>query len=79
MNHALHTSNCRRAKKIWILLGGELIPVHRTREMRCVHPALPSTIRANDRRSAVSAVLLTRINHLLQIRAANDPILEIVK
>jgi hypothetical protein len=34
MNYALHTSNCRRAQKIWILLGGEMIPVHRTGEMR---------------------------------------------
>ena len=79
MIHALHTSNCRRAQKIWILLGGEMIPVRRTGEMRYIHPAFPSTIRANDRRSDVPAVLLTRINHLLRTKAANDPIWDVVK
>lgn len=79
MNHAVHTSNGRRAQKIWIMLGGEMIPVRRTGEMRYLHPAFPNTIRANDRRSDVPAVLLSRINQLLRTRAANDPIWEMVK
>lgn len=79
MNHALHTSNCRRAQKIWILLGGEMIPVRRTGEMRYIHPAFLSTIRANDRRSDVPAVILTRINQMLRTKAANDPIWDVVK
>lgn len=79
MNHAIHTSNGRRAQKIWILLGGEMTPVRRTGEMRYLHPAFPSTIRANDRRTDVPAVLLSRINQLLRTRAANDPIWEMVK
>jgi hypothetical protein len=79
MNHAVHTSNGRRAQKIWIMLGGQMIPVHRTGEMRYVHPAFQNTIRANDRRSDVPAVLLSRINRILRTRAANDPIWKVVK
>ena len=78
MNRALHTSNCRRARKIWVLLGGTMIPVRGTGEMRYIHPAFLSTIRANDRRTDVPAVLLTRINHLLRVKAANDPIWDVV-
>ena len=79
MNHAVHTSNSRRAKKIWIMLGGEMVPVRRTGEMRYIHPAFQNTIRANDRRTDVPAVLLTRINQILRTKAANDPIWEVVK
>lgn len=79
MNHAVHTSNGRRAQKIWIMLGGEMIPVRRTGEMRYIHPAFQNTIRANDRRTDVPAVLLSRINQLLRTKAANDPIWEMVK
>ncbi len=74
MNHAIHTSNGRKAQKIWILLGGTIIPVRRTGEVRYFHPAFEKTIRANDRRSDVPAVLLTRINQLLRTKAANDSI-----
>jgi hypothetical protein len=79
MIHVLHTSNCRRAQKVWLLLGGKIIPVRRTGEMRYIHPAFPSTIRANDRRSDVPAVLLTRINQLLRTKVANDPIWDVVR
>lgn len=79
MSHALHTSDCRRAQRIWLLLGGEMIPVRRTGEMRYVHPHFDSTIRANDRRSDVPAVLLSRINQLLKTKAANDPVWELVR
>ena len=79
MIHVLHTSNCRRAQKVWLLLGGTIIPVRRTGEMRYIHPAFPSTIRANDRRSDVPAVLLTRINQLLRTKVANDPIWDVVR
>ncbi len=79
MNHAVHTSNVRKAKKIWILLGGEMIAVRRTGEMRYVHSAFLDTIRANDRRTDVPAVLLSRINQLLRMKAANDPIWDVVK
>lgn len=79
MNHALHTSNGRRAKKIWTLLGGEMIALRRTGEMRYVHSAFLDTVRANDRRTDVPAVLLSRINQLLRTKAANDPIWSVVK
>ena len=78
MNRALHTSNSRRAKKIWILLGGEMIHVRRTGELRYVHPAFLDTVRANDRRSDVPAILLSRINQVLRTKAANDPIWDVV-
>lgn len=79
MNHALHTSNCRKAKRIWTLLGGEMIAVRRTGEMRYIHSAFLDTVRANDRRTDVPAVLLSRINQLLRTKAANDPIWDVVK
>jgi negative regulator of sigma E activity len=61
------------------MLGGEMIPVRRTGEMRYIHPAFQKTIRANDRRTDVPAVLLSRINQLLRTYAENDPIWEMVK
>lgn len=79
MSHAVHTSNSRRAQKIWLLLGGKMIPVRRTGEMRYIHSAFQDSIRANDRRTDVPAVLLSRINQLLRTRAANDPIWDVVK
>jgi hypothetical protein len=79
MNHAVHTSNARRAKKLWTLLGGEMISIHRTGEMRYVHTEFLDTVRLNDRRNDVPAVLLSRINQLLRTKAANDPIWNVVK
>lgn len=79
MNHAVHTSNNRRAKKLWTLLGGEMIAIHGTGEMRYVHTAFLDTVRLNDRRHDVPAVLLSRINQLLRTKAANDPIWNVVK
>lgn len=73
MNYAIHTSNGRMAKKIWIMLGGEIVPIRRTGEMRYVHPEFANTIRTNGRRSDVPAALLSRINQLLRKKAANDP------
>jgi len=78
MKHALHTSNNRRAKKIWILLGGTVNYVHGTGELRFLHPVFASTVRINGRRLDVPAVLLTRINQLLRMKAANDPIWDVV-
>jgi len=78
MIHALHTSNSRKAKKIWQLLGGEMIAIRKTGEMRYVHTAFVDTVRSNDRRNDVPAVLLSRINQLLRTKAANDPVWDIV-
>lgn len=74
MNVAIHTSDGRKAKRIWVMLGGEIVPVRRTGEMRYLHPTFPRSVRANDRRSDVPAVLLSRINQLLKTAAANDPV-----
>ena len=62
----IHTSNPRYAKQLWHDLGGTIEPVRRTGEVRYLHPKFPSSIRANDRRSDVPAVLLCRINKLLR-------------
>lgn len=70
MSYAVHTSNVRKAKKLWVLLGGELVQVRRTGEIRYVHSAFIDTIRTNDRRTDVPAVLLSRINQLLRMRKA---------
>ncbi len=79
MIHAVHTSNGWKAKKIWILLGGEMIAVRRTGEMRYFHSAFLDTVRANNRRTDVPAVLLSRINQLLRMKAENDPIWAVIK
>ena len=76
MNHHIHTLNSRKAKKLWVKLAGEIIHVRGTGEMRYIHTDFQNTIRANDRRNDVPAVLLCRINHLLQSKNANDPIWE---
>ena len=78
MIHALHTRNIRKAKKIWQLLGGEMIAIRKTGEMRYVHTAFVDTVRSNDRRNDLPAVLLSRINQLLRTKAANDPVWDIV-
>ena len=70
MTAYVHTSNARYAKRLWIELGGILEPVRGTGELRYVHPLFPNSIRANDRRSDVPAVLLCRINKLLRRRSA---------
>lgn len=65
MNHAFHTSNGRRAQKIWVMLGGKMIPLRQTGELRYIPLAFPSTVRANDSRTDAPAILLSRINQLL--------------
>ena len=73
MNAPIHTSNARRANRIWLLLGGRMVPVRRTGEVRYFHEAFEDSIRANARRHDVPAVLLSRINQLIRKAAANDP------
>ena len=72
MNSHVHTSNPRYAKRLWTELGGSIEAVRRTGEVRYRHPFFQGTIRANDRRSDVPAVLLCRINKLLRERSATD-------
>jgi hypothetical protein len=69
MSTRFHTSNPRLAKRVWVSLGGTIEQVRRTGEERYRHPAFPDTIRANARRSDVTAIVLCRINKLIQVRA----------
>lgn len=71
---ALHTSDSRRANRVWLLLGGRIIPIRRTGENRYVHDYFARSLRMDARRNDVPAKLLSRINQLLRTRAANDDI-----
>ena len=72
MGHAIHTSDSRNFKKLWQEHGGLIFTVRRTGEVRYVHPAFVTGVRANDRRKDVPAKLLTRLNALIRSEAAND-------
>jgi len=74
MSAPFHTSNPRYAKQLWCELGGTVRPVRGTGEVRYVHPAFAGSIRANDRRSDVPAVLLCRLKKLLRRRTAQSNI-----
>lgn len=74
MSAPFHTSDPRKFKKLWLSLGGKVEMVRRTGEVRYLHPRFKTTIRANDRRTDVPAVLLCRASHLIKMNdAANDP------
>jgi len=72
IDQGIHTSDRRKAERIWISLGGTIASVRRTGEIRFVHTAFPASLRANGRRQDVPAKLLTRINQLIRMNAAND-------
>lgn len=68
---AIHTSDPRHADQVWLLLGGRIEPIRRTGENSYTHPWIERPLRTNGRRHDVPAKLLTHINRLLKIRAAN--------
>ena len=70
----VHTSNKRRADRIWLMLGGTIAPVHRTGELRYLHTLFRAPLTTNGRRNDPPAKLLSRINQILKTRAANDAI-----
>lgn len=72
MKNSIHTSDRRNAERIWRMLGGEIIPVRRTGEMFYAHPSFAAPLRINGRRHDVPAKVLSRINQLLKMGAAND-------
>lgn len=72
MAKPVHTSDIRHFKRLWYELGGDILEVRRTGEVRYVHTSFLNTVRANDRRKDVPAVLLSRLNQLLRTEAAND-------
>lgn len=74
MNYApIHTSNPYQADRMWLLLGGRIEPVRGTGEGRYLHAQFSHPLRTNGRRHDVPAQLLSRLNQLLKMRAANDP------
>lgn len=75
MQVALHTSDIRYFKRLWLAQGGVIQHVRRTGEARYAHPLLLKTVRANDRRHDVPAKLLSAYNSVFRHRqAANDPL-----
>lgn len=69
---AIHTSDARHADQVWLLHGGRIEPVRRTGEKRYMHVMLDRPLRTNGRRHDVPAKLLTVINRILRLQAAND-------
>lgn len=72
MSRAIHTSDNRTFKRLWKEHGGLIFAVDGTGEVRYVHSAFITSIRANDRRKDVPAKLLSRLNALIRREAAND-------
>jgi hypothetical protein len=72
MSPHLHTSDHRLAKRLWENLGGRVVYVRRTGEIRFLHPAYEKSVRINGRRNDVPAIVLSRINQLLRTTAAGD-------
>ena len=64
---AVHSSDARLFKRLWIAHGGTIVAVRRTGEPRYSHPRFERTVRANDRRKDVPAVLLSRLNELRRV------------
>lgn len=69
MANAIHTSDPRHFKRLWLSFGGSICGMRRTGEVRYDHPMFDRPVRANDRRSDVPAVLMSRLN---QVKAASD-------
>lgn len=68
-----HTSNLHKVEVMWLLLGGQIESVRRTGETRYRHDVLDKTLRINGRRNDVPAKLLTLLNRVTKLQAANDP------
>ena len=62
----INTHNPRKVRRLWQECGGAVLPVRGTGEERWVHPAYDAPVTANGRRHDVPAVILCRLNHLLQ-------------
>lgn len=69
----IHISDIHRADQIWLLLGGRIENIRRTGETRYRHDALPRPLRVNGRRNDVPAKLLTLLNRITKLQAANAP------
>lgn len=71
--HPVHISDVHRADRMWLLLGGRIEQVRRTGEKRYLHDLFERPIRTNGRRNDTPAKVLSRLNQLLKMQAANDP------
>jgi len=69
----IHTSNRHQADRMWLDLGGRIEFVRATGEKRYLHEEFAHSLRTNARRNDVPAKLLSRLNQLLRLQAANDP------
>lgn len=69
---SIHTSDARHADQVWLMLGGRIEPIRRTGENSYTHALIERPLRTNGRRHDVPAKLLTLINRLLRLQAAND-------
>lgn len=67
----VHTSNGRKAERLWLLLGGHVMPVRRTGEKFFIHDFFDAPLRIDGRRHDVPAKLLSRINQVMRLKAAN--------
>jgi hypothetical protein len=75
MQKALHTSDIRHFKRLWLANGGVIESVHRTGEARYIHHLMKKSVRTNDRRHDVPAKLLSAYNSVSRFQqAANDPL-----
>ena len=73
MPRPIHTSDKRKFNRLWMSFGGDILALSGTGEARYVHCHFVDTVRINDRRHDVPAVLLSRLNQLIRSAAANDP------
>lgn len=71
MTNAIHLTDTRHFKKLWKDMGGTILELRGTGEVRYVHTHFVDTVRANDRRKDVPAVLISRMNQLIRKQAAN--------
>ena len=72
--HAVHTTDIHKVERMWLLLGGRIESVRRTGETRYRHDSLDRPLRVNGRRNDVPAKLLTVLNRVTKLQAANDPL-----
>ena len=70
--HAVHTTDIHKVERMWLLLGGRIESVRRTGETRYRHESLDRPLRVNGRRNEVPAKLLTFLNRVTKLQAANE-------
>lgn len=69
---AVHTSDARHFKRLWLDHGGTIAHLRRTGEARYGHPFFVDSVRANDRRKDVPAALISRLNQVLRQTGSPD-------